>query len=241
MILSLFVAAISWIAPASFSNAVAAQHPSSFNQAKRFAREIYQQLPNESFYCGCDITIKGKSWQPELKDCGYTIRKQQVRANRIEWEHVVPAWEMGHQRQCWQDGGRRNCGRTDQGFKRMEADLHNLVPAIGEINGDRSNYRFSDWNGKPTQYGQCQMVVDFKGRKAQPPAYTRGAIARTYLYMHQRYGFKLSSSQYKLFNGWDKMHPVDEIECKRDRLIAQRQGNHNEFVDKQCQNLGFTQ
>lgn len=37
--------------------------------------------------------------------------------------------------------------------------MHNLFPAIGEVNGDRANYRFSDWNGKPNQYGKCQMLV----------------------------------------------------------------------------------
>ncbi|WP_348633897.1 endonuclease [Shewanella sp. WXL01] len=215
------------------------KHPTSFNQAKKAIKKIYQQLPLTSFYCGCDIQINGKLWQPDLQSCDYQVRKQNVRANRIEWEHVVPAWEMGHQRQCWQEGGRKNCGKTDKQFKKMESDLHNLVPAIGEVNGDRSNYRFSEWNGKPHQYGQCQMLVDFKGRKAQPPKPSRGAIARTYFYMQQSYSFKLSKSQRQLFNAWDKMHPVDEAECQRDRLIAQSQGNHNEFVFKQCQNLGL--
>ena len=74
---------------------------------------------------------------------------------------MVPAWEFGHQLQCWQDGGRKNCGKSDE-FNRMEGDMHNLFPAIGEVNGDRANFRFSDWNGKPNQYGKCQMLVDFK-------------------------------------------------------------------------------
>ena len=28
----------------------------------------------------------------------------------------------------------------------MEADMHNLVPAIGELNADRSNYKFAALN-----------------------------------------------------------------------------------------------
>jgi endonuclease I len=40
------------------------------------------------------------------------------RAARIEWEHIVPAWQIGHQRQCWQEGGRKNCTRNDEVFKR---------------------------------------------------------------------------------------------------------------------------
>ena len=217
-------------------------HPSSFYQAKKRAKEIYgRSLPATSFYCGCDIKINGKKWQTDFETCGYQVRKQEKRAARIEWEHIVPAWEFGHQRQCWQEGGRKNCGKKDQQFKKMESDLHNLVPAIGEVNGDRSNYRFSQWNASPEQYGQCAMVVDFKSRKAEPPSYTRGQIARTYLYMQQAYGLKIAKSQLKLFKAWDKTYPVDTIECKRDREIARTQGNHNPFVKNLCDAQARTQ
>ncbi|MGI2258890.1 endonuclease [Shewanella sp. GXUN23E] len=210
-------------------------HPENFAQAKKMATAIYAaQGDIKTFYCGCDINTAGKKWQPELNSCGYQVRKQVNRANRIEWEHIVPAWEFGHQLQCWQEGGRANCGKQDAGFKRMEADLHNLVPAIGEVNGDRSNYRFSQWNADTGQYGQCQMVVDFKGRKAEPPARARGAIARTYFYMQQTYGLKIAANQQKLFSAWDKTYPVDPVECQRDAEIARVQGNHNPFVKSQC-------
>ena len=218
----------------------AAQHPSSFRSAKKKAQKIYStSLPMSSFYCGCDINVIGKQWKPDLESCGYQVRKQIPRANRIKWEHVVPAWEFGHQLQCWQDGGRKNCGRTSPEFKKMEADLHNLTPTVGEVNGDRSNYRFSEWNGTATQYGQCAMVVDFKGRKAQPPKQSRGAIARTYFYMQQTYGLSIASSQQMLFGAWNKTYPVDHVECLRDQIVAKNQGNHNNFVLNQCQNLGL--
>lgn len=216
-------------------------HPSSFSEAKKRARTIYSQnLPAVSFYCGCAIKMEGKKWQPDLESCGYQIRKQETRANRIEWEHIVPAWEFGHQLQCWQNGGRKNCSRNDKTFKRMEADLHNLVPAVGEVNGDRSNFRFSQWNAKPNQYGQCQMTIDFKARKAEPPAQARGRIARTYLYMQQTYGLKIASSQLKLFKAWDKSYPVDTIECQRDQAIAASQGNHNPWVQAACSQSAFS-
>ncbi|MDX1268943.1 MAG: endonuclease, partial [Oceanisphaera sp.] len=109
----------------------------SFRQAKQAAPAIYNDHP-VTFYCGCPIDAHGKKLVPNLERCGYQVRKQQKRASRIEWEHVVPAWELGHQRQCWQQGGRKNCTRNDTVFKRMEGDLHNLVPAVGEVNGDRS-------------------------------------------------------------------------------------------------------
>ncbi len=209
--------------------------PSSFSKAKKIAVKIYQDNPT-SFYCGCDIEWNGSKGKPQLESCGYQVRKQQKRASRIEWEHVVPAWQAGHQLQCWQEGGRKNCTRNNKQFKLMEADLHNLTPTIGEVNGDRSNFNFTQWNGfKGASYGACEMQVNFKERKAMPPVRARGAIARTYLYMSQQYNFRLSSSQRKLMLAWNKTYPVDEWECIRNQRIQDIQGNSNPFVQEACQ------
>lgn len=209
--------------------------PTSFSRAKKEAVKIYADHPT-SFYCGCDIEWNGKKGIPDLESCGYKVRKQQQRASRIEWEHVVPAWQFGHQLQCWQDGGRKNCSKNDKAFRQMEADLHNLTPAIGEVNGDRSNFNFSQWNGVDgVTYGQCEMQVNFKQRKAMPPDRAKGAIARTYLYMSQEYGFKLSKQQRNLMNTWNKQFPVDSWECEREKRIYSIQGNHNPFVYDSCQ------
>lgn len=207
--------------------------PTNFRQAKKIALTLHQD-DDTSFYCGCDITRHGKKLVPDLQSCGYRYRKQLKRASRIEWEHVVPAWEFGHQRQCWQQGRRKNCTKNDKIFKKMEGDLHNLVAAVGEVNGDRSNFRFSQWNGQRHQYGQCEMIIDFKGRKAQPPANRRGDIARIYFYFKQQYQLRIASSQLKLFSAWNKLDPVDQAECQRDQRITKAQGNTNPFVSRQC-------
>jgi len=207
---------------------------SSFSQAKNEAIKIYKDHPI-TFYCGCEISWQGKKGTPNLNSCGYQVRKQEKRASRIEWEHVVPAWQFGHQLQCWQQGGRKLCSKSDPIFRSMEADLHNLTPAIGEVNGDRSNFNFSQWNGvSGASYGQCEMQVDFKQRKAMPPTRARGSIARTYLYMSKEHGFKLSSSQTKLMQAWNKQYPADSWECEREKRVFKIQGNHNSFVQEQC-------
>ncbi len=103
----------------------------------------------------------------DLESCGYKVRKNENRASRVEWEHVVPAWQFGHQRQCWQEGGRKNCAK-DPEYRKMESDMHNLQPAVGEVNGDRGNFMYSQWNGGEGQYGQCTMKVDFKDKIAEP-------------------------------------------------------------------------
>ncbi|WP_248280387.1 endonuclease [Marinomonas sp. UCMA 3892] len=114
---------------ALFAIPAIAEHPTSFSQAKRFAREIYQD--NQStFYCGCSYNNDGAI---DAASCGYEPRKQPKRGERLEWEHVVSAWEIGHQRQCWQNGGRRNCEKNDAEFSKMVSDLHNLVPSVGSL------------------------------------------------------------------------------------------------------------
>ena len=113
--------------------------------------------------------------------------------------------------------------------------MHNLQPAVGEVNGDRGNFMYSQWNGGEGQYGQCGMKVDFKEKVAEPPARARGSIARTYFYMRDRYNLNLSRQQTQLFNAWNKQYPVTEWECQRDERIARVQGNHNPYVQRACQ------
>lgn len=211
----------------------------SFSQAKKALTKLYQHQPNpQTFYCGCDINWKGKKGSPAANSCGYTPRKaitrsgkENARAKRIEWEHVMPAYWFGHQHQCWQNGGRKAC-KKEPIFRAMEGDLHNLQPAIGELNGDRSNYRFAMLGQTPKKYGQCDFAVDFKGKKAQPPMSKRGDIARTYFYMADRYGLKLSKSQKRMFSSWNKSDPVDAWEALRNKLITDITGTPNRFISQ---------
>ncbi|MCH9741084.1 MAG: endonuclease, partial [Epsilonproteobacteria bacterium] len=115
----------------------------SFGKSKRLlATKVYPSY-QKAFYSGCDYRIKEKKLIPMHKTCGFKYRKNKNRSERIEWEHIVPAWHFGHQLRCWQNGGRMTCRQTNTKFRQMEADMHNLVPAIGEINGDRSNFKYS--------------------------------------------------------------------------------------------------
>ena len=168
--------------------------------------------------------------------CGYNPRlpftrsgKVNKRAKRIEWEHVLPAYWFGHQLKCWQKGGRKSC-KNDKRFKQMEADLHNLQPAIGELNADRSNFRFSMLEGESRNYGECDFEVELKDKKAEPPPNVRGDIARSYFYMAKQYDLKLSSQQIKLLNVWNAVDPVDSWERERNKWIYSIQGVENPFI-----------
>ena len=203
--------------------------PDNFDQAKKLAQRIHAPEAT-SFYCGCAIRWQGKKGIPDLNSCNYQVRKNGPRANRIEWEHVMPAHHFGHQRQCWQDGGRKNCVKTDSVFRQMEADLYNLVPAIGEVNGDRSNFHFGMLPATPAQHGACPVKVYFKQKVFEPAANIRGDIARIYFYMADKYNLNLSRAQQQLFIAWHKQDPVTEQERALNQRISQHMGHDNPFV-----------
>lgn len=207
--------------------------PSNFSQAKIEARQYvyFDRSEAGTLYCGCNWQWVGRSGgRTILTDDCYQIRAQPHRAQRTEWEHIVPASVMGQQRQCWQQGGRQHCNRTDPVFSAMEADLHNLSVTVGETNADRSNFRFGMVDDRHRHYGQCAFKVDFANRVAEPPDNVKGLIARVYFYVHDRYQLRMSDSQQRLFMAWHQQFPVSDWERERDRRIAARMGHHNPFV-----------
>lgn len=207
----------------------------SFRKSKvTLSKKIYHDY-KRSFYCECDFSLqpklngKGDRLTPDWKSCGYKPRKQAKRASRIEWEHVMPAHHFGQHMACWKKGGRKAC-KKDKAFKRMAADMHNLVPAVGEVNGDRSNYKFGIIAGEKRSYGKCDVEVDFKAKRAEPAPDIRGEIARTYSYMSDRYNIRLSKQQRKLMQAWDKQDPVSKWERTRNKRIGKVQGNLNPYI-----------
>ncbi len=86
-----------------------------FANAKKILPIVFLQMERD-FYCGCRYA----GTTVDFASCGYVPRKNLTRARRIEWEHVVPAWVLGHQRQCWQVGGRAHCVENDPVFQVAE-------------------------------------------------------------------------------------------------------------------------
>ena len=116
----------------------------------------------------------------------------------------------------------------------MQADIFNLYPTIGEVNGRRSNYSMGIIEGEKREFGKCD--VEIKSRKVEPREEIRGEIARTYMYMDSVYPGRgiISKKNWKLFEAWHKSDPVDEWECERARRIEKIQGNRNEIVLSKC-------
>lgn len=195
----------------------------SFSKTKKILlKKVY--FDNQyTFYCGNPYEIKqidGKEKTIIIKDKRYFTSKNDSffnfwndnpRAKVVEWDHVMPVEYFAKDLPCWKDGGRKACSK-DKTFKIMESDMMNLVPAIGEINNDRSNFKFGDKLPKKGQYGKCEFEVDSKNKIAYPRAEIRGDIARIYLYMSKNYNIKLSKDEKEMFEKWDLEDSISEWE-----------------------------
>lgn len=215
----------------------------NFAKAKKILPTIFQ---NEqlTLYCGCRYS--GKTI--DLQSCGYRPFKNLKRAQRIEWEHVVPAHAFGQSFREWREGdpkcvkkGKRfkgrKCAERNPVFARMEGDLYNLYPEIGELNGLRSNFSMAAL-GNPGKgsltFGDCKAhILD---RKFEPMDRAKGIVARIYMYMDLTYPGHgiISNKNRKLFEAWDKMFPVSKSECDRRILIRNSTGRMNPILEKAC-------
>jgi len=86
---------------------------------------------------------------------GYSPERDNNSTHRIEWEHAVPAEAFGQIFKEWRDGDsacaddrgksfkERKCAeKKNLEYRRMQADMYNLYPAVGVVNGTRSNYSY---------------------------------------------------------------------------------------------------
>lgn len=227
----------------------------NFLQAKKIAAQIHKENP-KTIYCGCTYTDK----EINLESCGYRIHnKKPDRAYRLEWEHVAAAESFGQSFVEWRDAenqpqcpkssknkiNRRKCAETNPEFSRMEGDLYNLWPEIGELNGLRNNYTMSELGAEKeavSEFGNCRVKIEVKSEngdsgKFEPQADAKGRVARTLMYMDKAYPNRgiIAGKNRKLYEAWDKLHPVDAWECHRAKLIEDIQKNSNDFVKIPCQ------
>tara|TARA_R110002072_G_scaffold147185_2_gene294443 strand:- start:4372 stop:5211 length:840 start_codon:yes stop_codon:yes gene_type:complete len=221
----------------------------TFDSAKAVARDAIYADRRIDIYCGCDWAPKANrsGGTIDAAGCGYVARKNAKRGEQLEWEHALPAWFFGHDRICWKKGnarcvtaagkaykGRTCCAKVDDDFRRIEADLHNLFPAVGEINGDRSNLPFGRVAGEPRAYGRCDFEINRNARRkdrvAEPPDGMRGDLARAALYMTDTYAVPLETAFRTLLQGWHRDDPPDDWERLRDARIEAAQGNRNPYV-----------
>lgn len=213
-----------------------------FSESKRILLSKVYGNKGTTFYCGLPFTGKKVDFAG-----GFVPIKDNPRARRLEWEHIVPASRFGRTFPEWTQGhpdcvdskgkpykGRKCAEKASAGFRAMEADMHNLVPADGQVNGYRSDYPFGDIPGEDADFGGCDMEIE-EG-VAEPPAGVRGDIARIFFYMVRKYPDRLALADWETeqFLRWHEEDPVDRFECLRERITEREAGYANEVVKTFC-------
>jgi deoxyribonuclease-1 len=248
LILAIVISTSGMVAAADVAQAGNTSNDSFSKSKKLLHKVIYNDSASrQDIYCGCQYN---EQKEVDFTSCGYTPQKDNKRAHRIEWEHVVPAEAFGQSFPEWRNGhpdcvdsrgrsfkGRKCAEKVNFEFRKMQADMYNLYPAVGEVNGLRSNYSMAMIPGGQCRFGACKTKIE--DRKIEPRPEVRGEIARTYMYMDSAYPGRgiISNKNEKLFRAWDKNDPVNEWECERARRIARIQGNINQVVDQACRAL----
>ncbi|MEZ9708703.1 endonuclease [Vibrio breoganii] len=199
----------------------------------------------KTLYCGAAFNMNKEVYLPK----GFTSTKYKNRLKKWEAEHITSAESFGRNFLEWREGhptcvdseGRsfkgRSCARkTNTQYRLMEADLYNLYPAIGAVNGLRRNYNFTMIPNSDSNFGSCDMRI--QNQKAQPPERARGYISRAYLYMEQVYAdYTMSSSQKQLMQAWDKQYPITSKECEIGNRIKSVQKSSNPIIETRCREL----
>ena len=211
---------------------VLAESP-GWRRTKNTADDIIYAGKDRSFYCGCVYTSDGDddgSGSVNHEDCGYVPpQTHKARAERVEWEHIVPASLMpARQFDCWIFGNREKCEREDPRAQAMIFDLHNLAPAIGQVNALRGNDRYAELPEVSSNFGACP-AKDVQNA-FEPPDCLKGDVARVWLYMNLRHGVVISLPEREMFERWSEADPVSSWESEREQRIFNYTFIQNPFV-----------
>lgn len=233
-----------------FATPALAEPPTSFSGAKSLLANIHEDIGHlKTLYCGCPYKRKA-SGSGGLMDpavgCPNIVKEGKSRTTRTEWEHVVPAARMGQHLACWNPGidacvksdgtrfkGRKCCEKHNPAFRAAHNDPHNLFPANGQLNGDRSNHPFGVVEGEPRKYGACDFEVGGSPKRAEYSKAVKGDVARAILYMHAMHSIAVPYDLDQLMR--DSAEDPPEIwEIKRAMAILEKTGLRNRFILGVC-------
>ena len=174
--------------------------------------------------------------------CGekFTVRQHTTQDNALSIEHIVPAQRMVELFGC---GSRSACRASSVRFNRMEADMHNMYPALKSVNSSRQDLDYgiisgntpnfankTDATGAPVSYAQCDF--ERTSARVEPREVTKGNIARAYFYMMQEYGLAVPDETKALLQQWNRADPPTCSEMRRNNTIERIQGTRNRFIDQ---------
>jgi len=221
-----------------------AESPKSFKTAKKWIADIHTKIGHETtFYCGCPYSRTTESGGVlDMEACGLKARKNEKRADDLEWEHITPAAWIGGHLACWTTGhakcsepGRECCNKSgvNDAFRYAHNDLNNLFPSGGEVNGDRSDHPYGTVDNEPREYGACDFEVGGSPKRAEVADSLKGVIARALLHMATHRGARIPYDLDKLKQD-SADDPPEAWEIKRARKIADKTGIRNVHILGDC-------
>lgn len=147
---------------------------------------------------------------------------------KVNIEHVFPMGWVVNGLDCDE---RAHCRNSSEHFNRIEADLHNLYPALADVNYARGSMRFGEVAGEDRWSGDCDFEIEERARTVEPRPAVRGDIARSMFYMQDVYGLEIFRKQGNMLKQWHRGDPVSDEERRRNDAIEALQGTRNPYID----------
>lgn len=208
--------------------------------------KIHENMPY-TFYCGCKYRKIGEGYGDRSSlvldegSCDYRPRRGSADNKKIVWHRLVPRYFYGVQRQCWKDSkseckGKgeecisKYCEKTDNVYKQMNSDMHNMFPVIDEIDRDRSFFSHADIDGEQRIYGGCNVEINYDMRSIEPREEIKGDIGRAWLHMIKKYKLKVRPDYVVEMLRWSKKDRSDDWERVRNERIYEIQGDRNDYI-----------
>lgn len=207
------------------------------NLVNKSFKQITQAQPY-TFFCQLPISAKGKV---NFQACGYCPIEQ----ISVVAMPIVPLEQLAKNLPCYQHKicakpnstfyqGLSCCKKIDLRYQKMSQDLHNLVPETKYMKQLRAQHTPGILPNISLSLGCQALQLDSKKHLIHIPEAQRGAVARIYLYMSDRYQIKLDKELRQTLENWHALHPVNAWEKTRNRLIYNEQGTYNGRIE----NLG---
>lgn len=214
------------------SNQAVGFHQLSPKQFKANLLHIYSEHLS-TFFC-----------EHPFESTGFTLirycRSCPKQSTHIQWMMIMSSNQLAKELSCYQEKlctnkrgerykGIKCCQKISEKYQQLEQDLHNWVPELHALVRARQQFPFGiiPVHDSPNR---CQLYFDRKLKMVEPPPAVRGFIARTYLYMSDKYHLSLSSEEYRLYLQWHKQYPPTAWEITRNEKIRAIQGDGNSYL-----------
>jgi deoxyribonuclease I len=151
----------------------------------------------------------------------YCERQFHRNNTKLSLEHAYPANWMVAAKQC---GTRDKCRIERDDFGYIEADFHNLFPALQSANAARSNNLFGLLGeNAPRPIANCLLKVDTQANVAEPRSIVRGNLARAIFYIAHTYELPIDRKMFSVLIEWHRIDPVTRDERAIHDCVAESQ------------------